>query len=246
VLSYYAVARHFPASRPFYGLQAPGVDGDQPPIQTVQELAAVHIKAIRSAFPHGPYHLGGHSFGAIVAYEMACQLVQDTPGIVGSLILLDPPPPFSNKAADPHPPEEIVAFLAREIGAHFHIDLGISAPMLAGLTEPEQLDRVVASAVAAGIAPAGAGSRMITGLASVYRASLAALNAYSPAPRNGDMTLFRVKSSDDQNADDSLGWRTLTTGHVRVRFASGAHTTMVAEPHATSLAAAILEELEKN
>jgi thioesterase domain-containing protein len=118
--------------------------------------------------------------------------------------------------------------------------------MLAGLTEPEQLDRVVASAVAAGIAPAGAGSRMITGLASVYRASLAALNAYSPAPRNGDMTLFRVKSSDDQNADDSLGWRTLTTGHVRVRFASGAHTTMVAEPHATSLAAAILEELEKN
>lgn len=246
VLSYYAVARHFPASRPFYGLQAPGVDGDQPPIQTVQALAAVHIQAIRSAFPQGPYHLGGHSFGAIVAYEMACQLEQVTPGIVSSLILLDPPPPFSNNAADLHPPEEIVAFLAREIGAHFHIDLGISAPMLAGLTEPEQLDRVVASAVAAGIAPAGAGARMIAGLASVYRASLTALNAYSPARRHGDMTLFRVNASDDPNADNSLGWRALTTGHVRVRFASGAHTTMVAEPHATSLAAAILEELEKN
>jgi amino acid adenylation domain-containing protein len=243
VLSYYAVARHFPAARPFFGLQAPGVDGDQPPLSSIKELAAVQVKAIRGAFPAGPYHLGGHSFGASVAYEMACQLEQENSRSVGALLLLDPPAPGSPEGGDSHRPEEIVAFLAREIGAHFNVDLGISGPALAGLSDPAQLDLVISRAVDAGIAPAGAGTRMIAGLAAVYRANIAALANFAPASRDGGLTLLRANHSCSAD-DDSLGWRALCRGVVRVRSASGTHTTMVAEPHAASLAAAIAEEVD--
>jgi amino acid adenylation domain-containing protein len=40
----------------------------------VQELARLYVEVLRQHTPHGPYVLGGASFGGIVAYEMAQQL----------------------------------------------------------------------------------------------------------------------------------------------------------------------------
>ncbi len=37
-------------------------------------MAAHYLKEIRELFPNGPYLIGGHSFGGLVAYEMALQL----------------------------------------------------------------------------------------------------------------------------------------------------------------------------
>lgn len=42
---------------------------------TIEEWAGRFVTEIRTLQPHGPYFLGGHSFGGIVAYEMAHQLV---------------------------------------------------------------------------------------------------------------------------------------------------------------------------
>ena len=42
----------------------------------VQEIAAGYIEEIRTVQPKGPYYLGGHSFGGLVAFEMAQQLNQ--------------------------------------------------------------------------------------------------------------------------------------------------------------------------
>ena len=43
---------------------------------TVRELATHYVQLIMNKQPHGPYFLGGYSYGGIVAYEMASLLTE--------------------------------------------------------------------------------------------------------------------------------------------------------------------------
>ncbi len=78
--------------RPFYGLQARGLYGNEEPHETFEEMASAYIEEIRSVQPHGPYYIGGFSGGGITAYEMAHQL-RAAGEEVGLLVLLDTPLP---------------------------------------------------------------------------------------------------------------------------------------------------------
>jgi oxalate---CoA ligase len=78
-------------SRPFYGLQAPGFDGRQPPLEDLQRLARHYLDAIEARQPGGPYLLGGFCMGAAVAFEMA-RLVEARGERVALVVMLDPPP----------------------------------------------------------------------------------------------------------------------------------------------------------
>jgi acyl-CoA synthetase (AMP-forming)/AMP-acid ligase II/thioesterase domain-containing protein len=71
------IANHLPEDRPVYGLQAAGFSTGTPGVyRPVQEIAARYLAEIRDVQPHGPYLLGGLSFGGLVAYEMAQQLLR--------------------------------------------------------------------------------------------------------------------------------------------------------------------------
>jgi acetoacetyl-CoA synthetase len=63
------------SERPVYGLQARGLDGDEAPQRRVEEMASLYIGQIRALQPEGPYALVGYSFGGLVAFEIAQQLV---------------------------------------------------------------------------------------------------------------------------------------------------------------------------
>ncbi|MFM0672959.1 acetoacetate--CoA ligase, partial [Paraburkholderia sediminicola] len=63
------------SERPVYGLQARGLDGDQEPQRRVEEMASVYVEQMRAVQPSGPYALVGYSFGGLVAFEIAQQLV---------------------------------------------------------------------------------------------------------------------------------------------------------------------------
>jgi amino acid adenylation domain-containing protein len=73
--------------QPFYGLQNHGLDEAGAPAD-VAAIAAVNLAAMRTVQPHGPYRLLGHSFGGVVAYEMARQLLAEGE-TVATLLLLD-------------------------------------------------------------------------------------------------------------------------------------------------------------
>ncbi|MHA1572305.1 MAG: thioesterase domain-containing protein [Alphaproteobacteria bacterium] len=73
VIRYRTLAALLP-DQPVYGLQYPDQDKDDIPSHTVVELAERYIADIRKEFPHGPYCIGGYSFGGHVALEMAARL----------------------------------------------------------------------------------------------------------------------------------------------------------------------------
>ncbi len=85
-------------NRPFYGIQARGLYGTEPPHETFEEMAAAYLEEVRSVQPEGPYLLGGFSGGGITAYEMAQRLLADGQE-VSLLVMLD--------SLLPRPPDEL-------------------------------------------------------------------------------------------------------------------------------------------
>jgi acyl transferase domain-containing protein/thioesterase domain-containing protein/acyl carrier protein len=88
------------ADRPFYGLQARGLYGDDQPHDTLSEAAADYIAEMQQIQPHGPYFIGGFSGGGLTAYEIAHHL-EAAGEEVGLLVMLDTPLPLRPKLTRP-------------------------------------------------------------------------------------------------------------------------------------------------
>ena len=74
IVEFEHLSRYIGKDQPLYGIQAQGLDGKKPRLNTVEEMASHYIKEIRQFQPCGPYYLGGSSFGGMVALEIAQQL----------------------------------------------------------------------------------------------------------------------------------------------------------------------------
>ena len=88
VLYLEGLARHLSPEIPLYGIQSRGLDGVQQPLASAEEMAAYYIEEICKVQPHGPYYLGGLSFGGAIAFEMAQQLHANGE-VVGLVALMD-------------------------------------------------------------------------------------------------------------------------------------------------------------
>jgi amino acid adenylation domain-containing protein len=63
------------SDQPVYAIQA--IDPALPSWRSssIEQIAAACLRATRARYPKGPYRLGGHSLGGLVAFEMAAELV---------------------------------------------------------------------------------------------------------------------------------------------------------------------------
>ncbi len=107
-IAFIGLSRRLGPDRPAYALQSPVIEGRGWPERSVEQAARKHVAIVRSLQPHGPYHLAGHSFGGVLAFEMAHQL-RELGEEVALLAILDSFPP------DPrlHPEPDRVGILGR-------------------------------------------------------------------------------------------------------------------------------------
>lgn len=70
------LAEDLPHTRPFYSIQAHGINEGEIPYDSLKEMVAADIAEIRKIQGTGPYHLWGYSFGTNLAFEAAYQLEQ--------------------------------------------------------------------------------------------------------------------------------------------------------------------------
>ncbi|MHB1252460.1 MAG: amino acid adenylation domain-containing protein, partial [Acidimicrobiales bacterium] len=75
-LNFLPLSRLLGPQQPFFGLQARGIESRALPDFTLSAAARRHVKTIRSVQPHGPYLVGGHSLGGVLALKVAQHLVQ--------------------------------------------------------------------------------------------------------------------------------------------------------------------------
>ena len=81
---------HLGQDQPLYGLEHQAGDGRPALYTQVQAIANHYLDELRTVRSRGPYLLGGYSFGAVLAYEIAHQLKREGEE-VSLLFMLDPP-----------------------------------------------------------------------------------------------------------------------------------------------------------
>jgi acyl transferase domain-containing protein/thioesterase domain-containing protein len=74
VLNYRDLAHYLGPDQPVYGLQSQGLDGEQPFLTRIEDMASLYIKEIQAVQPQGPYFLGGYCLGGTIALEIAQQI----------------------------------------------------------------------------------------------------------------------------------------------------------------------------
>lgn len=95
VLELDKIAKYFDPDRPFFGLQTSGLQAGEDVLESIEEIAAYFVAAIKDHQPHGPYLIGGHCDGSWTALEMARQFA-DRGDRVDYLGLADLPPPHAD------------------------------------------------------------------------------------------------------------------------------------------------------
>lgn len=241
VLNLRHLAQLLGADRPFYGLQARGLYGDQPPHATLPEAAADYIAELRQVQPQGPYLLGGFSGGGLTAWEMARQL-EAAGEVVAQLVLLDTPLPMRPRLTRADKALIKLADL-RAKGPGFLLDWARAR------YEWERAKR--------NLAPAPAQADTAFHNAEIEAAFRAALPLYDMPRREGPVTLIRPpldkhyavtggnwvsKAREYVFADNDL---TRFAPQLQVIEVPGDHDSMVLEPNvrvmATRLRAVIAE-----
>lgn len=244
-----ALAHHLGPDQPFYGLQPVGLDGESAAHTRIEDMAAHYIEEVKHVQANGPYLVGGHSFGALVAYEMAKQLLEYGDE-VAQLVILDAlaPKGATQSARDDEDEVAVMLAIAEQLERFFGKDLGITAAALRGLGPDERPHYLQQRLVAAGVIPAGRGMRQVHGLIQIplIHSRIRYVPRRVQVPR---ITVFRandlglrdfivskVISAAGGGPDASFGWDLFSAAPVRVQVVPGDHYTMMDEPHVQALA----------
>ncbi|PRY22029.1 non-ribosomal peptide synthetase [Pseudosporangium ferrugineum] len=218
--------------RPVWGLEAPGLHGEEQP-HRIEDLAARYATTIRAVRPDGPVHLLGWSAGGLIALEIARLLGPDT----ASLTMLDTVPPR------PGPAPGHAALLA-----HFAADLAaqagtpppvLDADALAALPEDERTATALAALEEVGLVPAALRAELTDRL-RVFAAIAEAMAAYRPEPYGGAVTLLGPAGV---RAERLAGWSAWGLPGLAYGTVPGTHYTMLRPPHLPVLAAELATRL---
>ncbi|MGC8451957.1 MAG: amino acid adenylation domain-containing protein [Cylindrospermopsis raciborskii] len=230
---------------PIYAIQSVGLDGKQSPSDTIEAMANIYISAIREIQPCGPYLLGGHSLGGLVAFAMAKEL-EAVGEQIQQLLIIDTHPPLADDRiiASLEDNAGILCFIVEQIGLHFNKTVTLNYEDLISLDQDSQFEYVLQTLQQRQLIPTDSGRNLITGLINVYKANIQASLVYQPQYIKSPITIFKTPSLAAQFPDDStLGWGKLTSEKVRVCCVTGEHQTMLKEPHVKSLVMEIMASL---
>jgi amino acid adenylation domain-containing protein len=252
VVYFHDLARALAPGRPFDGLQPPGLDGATPPLPTVEALAAHYLDTIR-ATGDTPRIVGGHSFGGLVAFDMARQLAAASAAPT-LLILIDTPAPHFFHPTGQDWSEAEWLWQVAQIAEHLYgVALGLERAEL-DAEAGAGLELLTRRMIAADVLPPGTGPDYLRGFIGVYRANLQAV--YAPPPLATAIRVLLLRSREAQPASlvaeqfaamretREMGWRNYLRGELIVADVPGDHLTMMRPPHVATLASIIEKHLE--
>ncbi len=223
VLCYFELARRLGTDQPFFGLQAPGLEGECIPVSNMEAMASPYIEAIRAVQPSGPYLLGGWSLGGVVAFEMARQL-REAGQEVSLLIAIDSEAPNRNgipaRIDDLEMLSEFLENLTRDLGS----ERGVPLKRFRGLSLEQAWPVALQELRRNPSFPREIGDERIRALWNVYRANYVAFLTYIPRPSPDRLLLIRAAEAC---LDPTLGWGGLALGGVNAASVKGDHFTVL-------------------
>ncbi len=235
---YFSLARHLGPDQPLYGL-AQHLEGRKVRHTRIEEIASHYLKEMQTVQPRGPYLIGGHSIGGLIAFEMAQQLHRQGEG-VSLLALFDPTYPRGHKS--------FLARISAIATGHCHNLWRRSLRGKAGY-----ILRMLHACVARSLNAMQCkiyhvmDVRLPPKLRAFYVDEVVygqlyarAKGKYRPQPYAGRMTFFKAKES----RNDVGQWYELAQGGLKVYEVPGDHLDIIAEPGISVLAGQLKECLD--
>ncbi|RKR76387.1 AMP-binding protein [Frondihabitans australicus] len=239
-LTFLPLAKRFPDS-PFHAFQQHGIERRAVPDRSVEAMAARHARSIVDLHPSGPYRLIGHSFGGVVALEVARQLTE-AGREVESVTILDTYLPRNVETADSEESPAADESLAVSGGQEPTLATGPIRALAGVKALPSVLlHRLVPD----GLPPRDEYGRQIRAhLAgylvhrgqrqydSFFDRSVLLMRKHVVRPCPGRAALVLA----DENPDGPLAWDGVLTGDRRDIVIEAEHTSILREPFVAQLA----------
>ena len=231
VFCYRPLSRCLGSDQPFYGLRPPGLDGECAPLTSIPDLASHFAGQILAFQSGGRLIVAGYCAGGAIAFEVARQL--QARGAAVKLVALFAgryPTWFGRLSQLRHRAE----YYAGRIDAHARM-LMTGAPTDRWHHLASVLDRGFRSAAAPRGRPDDPASALV---ATVQRATMAAIRSYRPEFFPGRLALFLPSARARRRADGLLQWRGLAREVTEYCGPPGcAGDDMLLEPHVRAVAA---------
>jgi len=195
---------------------------------SVEEMAADLVAAIRQAQPHGPYYIAGHSFGGILAYEMASQLraADEAVDWVGIL--------------DAATPAEAVRWLHARLSWQARLrrlrrlGLGRAPAKVLAVLRRESSDAL--ASLGKKLDPLGESQ-------FDWEGAMALVLKYQPAGTDAPMELIAPTELLISGGSRHLGWERVHRGPLAIFEVPGDHLSMLTEPQVDVLAQLVADRL---
>ncbi len=225
VLRYRRLEPYLSADRPLVAICARN-QGDTENVTSIGDMAERVLAQVLDLQPTGPYRLGGHSAGGLIAYEVACRLVE-MGAEVSNLIILDSPVTSPRWRY----------YWAETVLNWSEVRHASAAVRLA------RIRRAVMSRLSLH-RRGNAQNRVEVAIEQANRLSNLACLRYVTPNYTGDMCIFRSAQGIRMAAGDrSLGWARHVGGIITYVDIEGGHTTMFEPEFVASLAGHINDVL---
>lgn len=227
VLCYIRLSKYLGDDQPFYGLQAPGVDGIRQPLISISDMADEYCSAIRQRQPHGPYHIAGWSAGGVIAYEVAQKLTAagekvNYLGIIDSGVLYT---------------MGIVKAMAPTEGAGVLAMMGRSAQQ--NIVDFRKLSSE------AKLIPDEADDEVAIRIMELFQSNVRAVCYYSPKPYAGRLDLYQAAEQLVPSRRQPFSEWSQLCSDARLHVVPGNHLTVIHEPNVQVLADAMEKTIQE-
>ena len=220
VYTYRTLARELGSDQPVHAFRASGLEPGEPVDADVPSIAARYLRELLAAQPEGPYAIGGHSSGGVIAYELANQLL-DMGREVALLVMVDATTAEQSRELPISAVEDVLALFER------------FAPIAPTAW------RAFSTAL-----------RESPTLREVVVQTNKALQSYEPRRKRAPILYVRARERDDVLAPHpEAWWMNLADGPFDVHNVPGNHFAMMEHPHFTAVARIIrrfLDALERS
>ena len=233
--------------QPVYGFGVPPLEAVGDRFPSVQQLAAIYAAKMRALQPHGPYQLCGHSFGGVVAFEMAALLAKAGEPI-GLVALID----------TLHPAFRVNMSTAQRLSFRSAWFANRIAKYLRNLRYGK-VDRVIGDALhfildrckhafwkVAHLVFGRSGGPLPQAINIDEMVLVSAWHRYQPSMYGGRLVLLKAaERAPEYGRDPTLGWGQYVSGGIDIHVVPGNHLSIMHLPDLLTLAERIVPYLAR-
>ncbi|AKT40595.1 non-ribosomal peptide synthetase [Chondromyces crocatus] len=241
------LAEHLGEDQPFYALQSPAQGGE---ITDMATLVDTLIGAIQQIQPSGPYHLGGHSAGARIAFAVALEL-QRRGAEVPLVSIVDMRPPgrgaTSDESAEWTQIGGLIGYVTMIKQAIGEGVLFVTPEELRKLDEAAAWQRTLDAFIAARWMPKDADVEQLQHLCAMNQNVVRVVRDHVPTDTHqGKLLVFSAAFAMRNGRQVSTeGWQAFCANPVTTHEVPGDHMTMLREPDVRGLAIKLRREIDE-